>query len=157
MYRIEEYMDKYNTKINDFVISIYVEEYGFEEHRSIIENDDNSVYSKQGGNFWIALDNNNDIIGTIAVYKLDEKSVELKRLYVRKDYRGKGLSKALYEKVIQYCKKNSFNRIFLGTYDKLETAINFYIKRGFKEIENRRETNGARFFELYISNRIRKV
>ena len=29
MYKIVEYMDKYN----EFVISIYVEEHGFEEHR----------------------------------------------------------------------------------------------------------------------------
>lgn len=150
MYRILEYKDKYNKKINDFVISIYVEEHGFEEHRTIIKDDDNSIYSRSGGELWIALDENDDIIGTIAVYKHDKKNIELKRLYVRKDYRGKGVSKELYEKAMTYCKKNKFERIFLGTYDRLETAIYFYLKRGFKEIEHKNEENGARFFELYI-------
>lgn len=151
MYRIEEYKKEYNKKVNDFVISIYVKEYGFIEHQQIIENDDNSVYSKTGGNFWIALNDKEEIIGTIGLYKHDKENIEIKRLYVRKDYRGKGVSKALYEKAINHCNKNKFRRVFLGTYEKLQTAIHFYINRGFKEIENKREENGARFFELYIA------
>ena len=129
MFVIKEYEEKYNKKINDFVISIYVDEYGFEEHRFGIEKEDNSIYVKQGGNFWIAVDENDNIIGTIAIYKHNEQDIELKRLYVRKDYRGRGLSKALYEKAINSCKENKFKKIFLGTYDRLETAIHFYLKR----------------------------
>ena len=129
MFVIKEYEEKYNKRINDFVISIYVDEYGFEEHRLGIEKEDNSIYVKQGGNFWIAVDENDNIIGTIAIYKHNEEDIELKRLYVRKDYRGRGLSKALYEKAINSCKENKFKKIFLGTYDRLETAIHFYLKR----------------------------
>ena len=33
MYRIKEYEDKYDKKVNNFVISIFVDEYGFEECR----------------------------------------------------------------------------------------------------------------------------
>lgn len=151
MYTIEEYKEEYNKRINDFVISIYIDEYGFEEHREIIEKDDNGVYVRKGGNMWIALNNNKEIIGTIAMYKHDKETAELKRLYVREDYRGKGVSKELYKKVIKYCKENEFKKIFLGTYNKLERAIQFYLKNGFKEIEEKREENGARFFELSIN------
>ena len=150
MYKIVEYMDQYNEKINEFVISIYVEEHGFEEHRELIKNGDNSVYAKSGGNLWLAIDENGEIGGTIATYKLDDENIELKRLYVRKDYRGKGLSKELYETALNYCKDNSFKKVFLGTYEKLETAIYFYLKRGFNEIEEKRENSGARFYELNI-------
>lgn len=129
MFIIKEYEDRYNKKINDFVISIYVDEYGFEEHRLGIEKEDNSIYAKKGGNFWIAVDEEDNIVGTIAVFKHNDDDIEIKRLYVRKDYRGKGLSKALYEKAFSACKENSFKKIFLGTYDKLETAIHFYLNR----------------------------
>ena len=78
---------------------------------------------------FIAVDENDEIIGTIALYKHNNENVELKKLYVRSDYRGKGLSKELYSKALEICKMNAFKRIFLGTYDKLETAINFYLKR----------------------------
>ncbi len=137
MYRIEEFKEEYNKKVNDFVISIYVDEYGFEEHRLGIEKEDNSIYSKKGGNFWIAVDEYDEIVGTIAVYKHNENDIEIKRLYVRKDYRGTGLSKALYNKAINLCKENSFKKIFLGTYDKLETAIHFYLNR--RIYRNRRD------------------
>ena len=52
--------------------------------------------------------------------------------------------------MLEESKKDNFNRIFLGTYDKLETAINFYLKRGFTQMKELDEDNGARYFELYI-------
>lgn len=139
MFIIKEYQERYNSKINDFVISIYVDEYGFEEHREGLLKEDNGEYIKKGGNFWIAVDENDEIVGTIAIYKRTD-DMELKRLYVRKDYRGKGLSKALYEEAVNLCKKNSFNKIFLGTYDRLETAIQFYLRRRIQR--NRRYARG---------------
>ena len=48
-------------------------------------------------------------------------------------------------------KENNLKRIFLGTYEKLESAIKFYKKRGFTQIEELDdELNGARYFELYV-------
>lgn len=138
MYKIKEFEDRYNKKVNDFVISIYVDEYGFEEHKSGIQQEDNGIYSQKGGNFWIAVNEEDEIVGTIAVYKHSDSDIEIKRLYVRKDYRGKGLSKALYEKVVELCKKKSFKKIALSTYDRLETAIHFYLKR--RIYRNRRIT-----------------
>lgn len=38
MYKIKEYEDKYNKNVNDFVISILVDEYGFEQFREGIKN-----------------------------------------------------------------------------------------------------------------------
>ncbi len=151
MYKIEEFEDKYNEKVNEFIISIFVEEYGFEECRKELERQNNHEYIENGGNLWIALDDEDNVIGTIALIRHNDGEAELKKLYVRKDYRGKGLSKELYSRVIDATKVNAFNRIFLGTYEKLETAINFYLKRGFKKIDELdEEESGARYFELYI-------
>lgn len=129
MFIIKEFDEKYNKKINDFIISIYVEEFGFEQHRKELEENDNSVYVKNGGEVLFAIDENDNIIGTIALVKHNNQNVELKKFYVRSDYRGKGLSKELYQKALTICRNNGFQRIFLCTYDKLETAINFYLKR----------------------------
>lgn len=151
MYLIKEFENRYNEKVNDFIISVFVEEFGFEECRKELEEQNNIEYIENGGNLWIALDEDENIIGTIALVKHSDKEAELKKLYVRKDYRGKGLSKELYSKVMETTKEKEYNRIFLGTYDKLETAINFYIKRGFTKIDELdNKENGARYFELYI-------
>lgn len=129
MVNIRSYEESYNKAINDFIISIYVEEFGFEEHREEIEKYNNEIYKKSNGELWIALNEKNEIVGTIALLKHSDDNVELKKFYVRKDYRGQGVSKALYEKAMDMCKESGFKRIFLGTYERLETAIQFYIKR----------------------------
>ena len=146
MYKIKEFEDRYNENVNDFIISIFVEEYGFEEYRKELEEQNNLEYIENGGGLWIALDEEDNVIGTIALRKINDFDAELKKLYVRKDYRGTGLSKDLYRRVME-----NYKRIVLGTYDKLETAINFYLKRGFTQLENLYDSdNGARYFELYI-------
>lgn len=52
---------------------------------------------------------------------------------------------------MEEAKSKEFSRIFLGTYDKLESAIHFYLKRGFTQIDELyNEEEGARYFELYV-------
>ena len=150
MYKIKKFENRYNEEVNNFIISVFVDEFGFEECRKELEEQDNYEYIQNGGDLWIALDDEDNIIGTIGLKKHNDNDVELKKLYVRKDYRGKGVSKELYNIMLEESKKDNFNRIFLGTYDKLETAINFYLKRGFTQMEELDEDNGARYFELYI-------
>lgn len=129
MYAIKQYEQTYNQKINDFIESIYIDEFGYEEYRDIIKSEDNSKYINDGGTFLMALDESNDIIGTIAINKHSNEDAELKKLYVRKDYRGRGVSKALYEEVFKICKDCHYKKMFLGTFEKMDTAINFYINR----------------------------
>ena len=151
MYIIKEFENRYNEEVNNFVISVFVEEYGFEKFRKGLEIQNNQDYINDGGNLWIALDEDENVIGTIALKKHNNEEAEIKMLYVRKDYRGKGLSKELYNKLIEKSKEMNFNRIFLGTYDRLERAIYFYKKVGFKQIEELyNKDDGARYFELYV-------
>ena len=151
MYIIKEFENRYNEEVNNFVISVFVEEYGFEKFRKGLEIQNNQDYINNGGNLWIALDEDENVIGTIALKKHNDEEAEIKMLYVRKDYRGKGLSKELYNKLIKKSKEMNFNRIFLGTYDRLERAIYFYKKVGFKQIEELyNKDDGARYFELYV-------
>ena len=151
MYIIKEFDDRYNERVNNFIISVFVVEYGFEKFRKGLEEENNQEYIENGGNLWIAIDEKDDVIGTIALKKHNNNEAEIKKLYVRNDYRGTGLSKELYSKVMETTKNRRFKRIFLGTYDKLERAINFYQRRGFTQIDELYdEEEGARYFELYV-------
>ena len=136
MYKIKKFEDRYNEEVNNFIISVFVDEYGFEEYRNELNEQKNIEYIENGGNFWVAFDDDDNVIGTVALVKHNQTEAELKKLYVRSDYRGRGLSKELYSKVLEESKKEDYKRIFLGTYDKLETAINFYLKRGFTKIDD---------------------
>lgn len=148
MYKINEFKEVYNKEINDFVISIYVDEYGFEEHRANLEKHDNNIYQQSGGKLWYATDEQNNIIGTIAIYKHNDKEMELKRFYVKKECRGTGLSKELYKIAIDTCISNSINKVSLGTFDKFEKAIHFYTKNGFEEYKT--ASGGRKYFKLNL-------
>jgi ribosomal protein S18 acetylase RimI-like enzyme len=63
----------------------------------------------------------------------DSKSVEVERIYVRKEYEGKGLGKVLMEYVFQQAKQNKKKYVWLGVWEKNVNAIAFYEKMGFKQ------------------------
>ena len=98
----------------------------------------------------MAVNEKDEVIGTIAIMKKDAYTAELKSFYVNKEYRGNGISKELFSIAMDFCKKIDLNRVFLGTYDIMQTAIHFYKKRGFSEIEMKHIDKEARFFEKYI-------
>ena len=74
--------------------------------------------------------------GCIGLRKIDEESCELKRLYVRPEFRNQGLGSALVEKIINDARKVGYSQILLDTLPFLESAIRMYHSFGFYEIES---------------------
>ncbi len=142
------YDHKYNEKINEFIRTILVEEFEFRHHEEEILLEDNKRFVDNGGNFWIAFDDEENIIGTICLEKKENNIGELKKLYVHNDYRGKGVSHILYDELIRFARKNEILQIELSTYKILEAAIKFYIKKGFKRIQKELEQENEIYFIL---------
>lgn len=63
------------------------------------------------------------IIGAVAVNELDEKSCELKSLYLLKRYHGMGYGKRLIEKAIGYAKEWGYEKMYLDTLSESKRAI----------------------------------
>lgn len=59
------------------------------------------------------------------------KSLELNRLYVQQEFKGKGIAQELINFMNQFAIENSYNLIWLGVWEHNERAKNFYIKNGF--------------------------
>jgi diamine N-acetyltransferase len=70
-----------------------------------------------------------------ALRPFNEKQVELKRMFVRKLFRGKGFSKKLYFYLENIAEKKGFGQIILETGEKQHEAIGLYKGLGFKPIE----------------------
>lgn len=76
------------------------------------------------------------IAGCVAFHKMNfEKSCELKRLFVKPEYRGLKLGKKLLAKAIDEAKKIGYKKIYLDTLSTLENACRLYEKFGFKKID----------------------
>jgi len=65
----------------------------------------------------------------------DEKSLEIERIYVSKEFHGKKVGQLLYEKAIQIAKEKKVDYVWLGVWEENLRAISFYTKNGFVEFD----------------------
>jgi len=73
--------------------------------------------------------------GCIGLRKLDGQNCEMKRLYVRPQFRGKRLGEQLVQKIIGDAKEIGYAHMLLDTLPFLESAIGLYKKSGFYAID----------------------
>jgi len=93
-------------------------------------------YAPPGGEIYIARDGD-AVAGIIAVRPVgdpEEKISEMKRLYVRENWRGHGLGRSLAEMAIDFAASAGYRRMVLDTLPSLETAKRMYARMGFKEM-----------------------
>jgi GNAT superfamily N-acetyltransferase len=76
------------------------------------------------------------VAGCIALRKIDECNCELKRLFVKPEFRGNKIGTILLERIITEAKEIGYKHILLDTLPFLTTAIKMYKKAGFYEIES---------------------
>lgn len=71
----------------------------------------------------------------VALHKLDDSICEMKRLYLRPQFRGKGLGRVLAERIIAEARHIGYQRMRLDTVEPvMKDAVAIYRKLGFKEI-----------------------
>ena len=99
-------------------------------------NDIEINYHQTGGGFWGAMVDG-ELVGTIALIATGHQAGAIRKMFVKKDFRGKelGLAQQLLNQLIDYCKKNQITDLYLGTVDKLAAAIRFYERNNFKQIK----------------------
>ena len=73
--------------------------------------------------------------GCVGLRKLDERNCEMKRLYVRPQYRGARIGERLARQVIDDARAIGYAHMLLDTFPFLESAIRMYRALGFYEVE----------------------
>lgn len=61
-----------------------------------------------------------------------ENSMEIERIYVSKEFQGKKVGKALFNKAVLIAKEKKVSYVWLGVWERNTKAISFYVKNGFK-------------------------
>jgi putative acetyltransferase len=70
------------------------------------------------------------------IKNIDRDTVEIKRMFVKEDQRGKGISKMIMHELEVWAKDLGFKRMILETGFKQPEAIGLYKKCGYQQIEN---------------------
>ena len=72
--------------------------------------------------------------GCAALRKLDTQSCEMKRLYVRPEFRGRRIGRMLVQRILSDAREIGYRRMLLDTLPFLDRAIQMYRNAGFYEI-----------------------
>lgn len=95
--------------------------------------DVNANYISSGNRFWIAIDDNDRVIGTIGTKIISENEMWLKRLYVKSSMKRKGIGKMLYKKAEEFAVEKGVNTIYTRFSPDYFEAQKFYPAMGFME------------------------
>jgi putative acetyltransferase len=84
--------------------------------------------------FFIIIKSGTTNIACGGVNHINETTAEIKRMYVKDEFRGKGLSKLVLNSLEDFIKNKGYKRIILETGGKQPAAISLYRKFGYSEI-----------------------
>jgi len=115
-------------------------------------------YAPPRGRLLLAVDGD-QIAGCIALRKMADGICEMKRLFVRAAFRGKGLGRELADNIIRNATKIGYERMRLDTLPgRMDKAIALYRELGFKEIAPyyNNPVPDAMFMDLVLSAALTK-
>ncbi len=91
-------------------------------------------YAPPSGRLYLA-EYEGQLAGCVALHKLDDATCEMKRLYLRPQFRGKRLGRILVDHIISEARIIGYERMRLDTVEPvMKDAVAMYRKIGFREI-----------------------
>ncbi|UCE61121.1 MAG: GNAT family N-acetyltransferase [Phycisphaerales bacterium] len=138
--RIREATNADTEQVKEIVFTALTE-YGLSHDSSGVDSDLEDIeanYIRAGGTFEVVEDDDGRIIGCVGLHRIGEGVCELRKMYLKREARGKGLGKTLLKRSIERAGKLGFRRVELETAAPLKEAIALYEQYGFRPIESER-------------------
>lgn len=129
--RIMEYDSKYNKDLMDISME-WLLKYDLleEEDYVMLRSPKEEVIDKGGHVFFAEL--NGEIVGTVALDKMNEDECEILKFGVKESAQGNGIGTLLIEKLLEVAKDEGYKKIHLCSNHELESALYIYKKFGFE-------------------------
>jgi putative acetyltransferase len=129
-----------------------VEEFIAEHAHELVDVDDyHTGYSPPDGLFLVVFEDDR-MIGTGAVRRLDGETAELRRMWLLEPYQGQGIGYRLSQALFSFACQAGYKRIRLTTDVASARAIRFYRRLGFYPIERYNQSSEAIFLEMILDD-----
>ena len=136
---IRPFQEQDQKNVANLIIGIQRDEFGIDINLNDQPDlsDIRQFYQSRRGNFWCAVNSYDEIVGTIALIDIEDRIGVIRKMFVRKDFRGTGtmVAKDLLDVLENWAQKKRFTRLYLGTVDKLRAAQKFYRKNDYTLID----------------------
>ncbi|GMV39465.1 MAG: hypothetical protein AMXMBFR64_11810 [Myxococcales bacterium] len=100
-------------------------------------------YTDRGGAFWVVEDTTSGrILGTCGVGLIEEGTLELRKMYLTAETRGRGVGRALLAQAIAFARSAGATRLVLDTTSEMQAAIRLYEAAGFRRDDS--QVRGSR-------------
>ena len=129
--------------VQTLVFSV-LREYGLKPDPDGVDADMRDIeasYLGRGGSFTVLIDTAGEILGSVGLYPVNQRTCELRKMYLAPGARGRGLGKRLLEHALAEAKRLGFSRIELETSSVLKEAIGLYLRYGFQPYTPQRTCN----------------
>lgn len=93
-------------------------------------------YTAPRGAFWVVREETR-VVGSVGVDRVDERTAELKRLYVDASLRGRGIGQRLVETVLDWSREQGMARLVLWSDTRFESSHRLYRRLGFEQLGER--------------------
>lgn len=126
-------------------------EFGFPKDSADLDADLADIeasYFASGGYFGVLVDASDRVWGTLALFRVDEETCELRKMYFRSEVRGKGWGRVAMDHVLGVARSLGCRRMELETASILTAARSLYERYGFRAVE--REESHARCDQGYV-------
>lgn len=127
-----------SPRVADFVLGIQNGEFnlGFAPHEQPDLLNLGQFYT--GGGFWVAKEAD-ELVGTLGLQRLDAHTAILRKLFVRKEWRGTParVAQRLFEHLLPVARQLGFRAIYLDTPAVATASHRFYERNGFVEVTDK--------------------
>ncbi|MBQ9273551.1 MAG: GNAT family N-acetyltransferase [Succinivibrio sp.] len=90
-------------------------------------------YTAPAGELLVAVDTEDRVLGMVAYHRHSTERCEMKRLYVRPDFRHQNIGEALITAILAHAREAGYREMVLDTVRPLKAAISLYHRHGFVE------------------------
>ncbi len=137
MFEINKFEQPFTDQVCQLILNIQQNE--FQVPITLADQPDllniRAVYQQNGGNFWIAT-SNSAVIGSLGLIDCGGNIGCIRKMFVRADWRGagKGVAQGLLFALEKWAMQHDLQGLYLGTIERLQAAIQFYVKNGFEPV-----------------------